>query len=239
LIQEKTGAKLDTSNSDSCNIVGSADEVAAAEIAVRELLDKGYTALQYDDFQEHFVAVHPSAFPDIIGKEGCVIRALKDQLGVSVNIPSGAPKDAKPEKKYKITLAGKNADVERAKEAINNIVMYYHDPITHPGYIHEELEVPTWQLSFLIGSKGSELRHIQNNYKVRVYVPRPASVNDKVVIVGEQYGVERAKTYVDKLLWNAEHSTKGRDRQDQADDGWGGEEVEEDWMKQYMYDRKK
>jgi len=99
--------------------------------------------------------------------------------------------------------------------------------------------VPTWQLSFLIGSKGSELRHIQNNYKVRVYVPRPASVNDKVVIVGEQYGVERAKTYVDKLLWNAEHSTKGRDRQDQADDGWGGEEVEEDWMKQYMYDRKK
>jgi len=99
LIQEKTGAKLDTSNSNSCSIVGSADEVAAAEIAVRELLDKGYTALQYDDFQEHFVAVHPSAFPDIIGKEGVVIRAIKDKLGVSVNIPGGAPKDAKPEKK--------------------------------------------------------------------------------------------------------------------------------------------
>jgi len=236
LIQEKTGAKLDTSSSDTCCITGSADEVAAAEVAVKELLEKGYTALQYEDFHEHFVAVHPSAFPDIIGKEGCVIRKIKDELGVSVTIPSNAPKDAKPEKKYKVILAGKNADVERAKEVINNIVMYYHDPITHPDFVHEEFDVPSWQLASLIGSKGSELRHIQNNYKVRMYIPRATSVNQKVVIVGFQSDVDRAKAYVDKLLWNAEHATKGRDRQDQADDGWG-DEVEEDWMKDYLYKR--
>jgi len=237
LIQEKTGAKLDTSSSDVCTIQGSSDEVAAAESAVKELLEKGYTALQYEDFHEHFVAVHPSAFPDIIGKEGCVIRKIKEELGVAVTIPANAPKDAKPEKKYKVILAGKNADVERAKEVINNIVTYYHDPITHPDAVHEEFDVPSWQLASLIGAKGSELRHIQNNYRVRMYIPRATSVNQKVVIVGTQHDVDRAKAYVDKLLWNAEHASKGRDRQDQADDGWGGDEVMEDWMKDYIYKR--
>merc|ERR1719215_1417801 len=226
MIQEKTGAKLDTSSSDTCVISGSPEDVAQAEIAVKDLIEKGYTALQYEDFQEHFVAVHPSAFPDIIGKQGCVIRKIKDELGVSVNIPSDVPKNAAANKKYKVTLAGKNADVDRAKEVINNIITYYHDPITHPDQIHEELDVAQWQLSFIIGSKGSELRHIQNNYKVKMYIPRETSVNKNVVIVGDQYGVERAKAYVDKLLWNAEHAQKGRDRQDQADDGWG-DEVEE------------
>jgi len=239
LIQEKTGAKLDTSSSDVCTIQGSSDEVAAAEIAVKELLEKGYTSLQYEDFHEHFVAVHPSAFPDIIGKQGCVIQKIKEELNVAVTIPPNAPKDAKPEKKYKVILAGKNADVERAKEVINNIVMYYHDPITHPDQVHEEFEVPTFYnaLASLIGAKGSELRHIQNNYKVRMYIPRATSVNQKVVIVGTQHDVDRAKAYVDKLWWNAEHSTKGRDRQDQADDGWGGDEPMEDWMKDYIYKR--
>jgi len=236
MIQEKTGAKLDTSSSDSCMITGGAQEVAQAEIAVKELIEKGYTALQYDDFQEHFVAVHPSAFPDIIGKQGCVIRKIKDELNVSVNIPGDAPKNAAPNKKFKVTLAGKNADVDRAKEVINNIIMYYHDPITHPDQVHEEMDIQQWHLSFVIGSKGSELRHIQNNYKVRMYIPRETSVNKKVVIVGDQFGVERAKAYIEKLLWNAEQAPKGRGAADQADDGWGDEE-EEDWMKDYLYKR--
>jgi len=238
MIQEKTGAKL-TSESDSCVISGSPEQVAQAEIAVRELIDKGYTALQYEDFQEHFVAVHPSAFPDIIGKQGAVIRKIKDELNVSVNIPNDAPKNAPATKKFKVTLAGKNADVDRAKEVINNIIMYYHDPITHPDMVHEEMEIAQWHLSFVIGSKGSELRHIQNNYKVRMYIPRETSVNKKVVIVGDQVDVDRAKAYIEKLLWNADQApNRGRGAADQADDGWGDEE-EEDWMKDYLYRREK
>merc|ERR1719166_819171 len=114
MIQEKTGAKL-TSESDSCVISGSPEQVAQAEIAVKELIEKGYTALQYDDFQEHFVAVHPSAFPDIIGKEGCVIRKIKEALDVQVSIPRDVPKNPAAGKKYKVTLAGPNKSVEQAK----------------------------------------------------------------------------------------------------------------------------
>merc|ERR1712217_189124 len=143
---------------------------------------------------EHFVAVHPSYFPEIIGKQGCVIRKIKDELGVSVNIPSDAPKNPPANKKYKVILAGKAA---------------------------------------------CELRHIQKNYNVKMNVPRDQSVNKNVVIVGERWNVDRAKAYVEKVLWNAEHAPRGRDKgEGTADDGWGDDEDVEDWMKDYLYKRR-
>lgn len=235
MIQEKTGARIDTSG-EMFTVTGPPQGVGEAEAAIRELIEKGYTSMQYDDFSEHFVAAHPSSFPDIIGKGGVVIRKIKEELGVSVNIPD-APKTAPAGKKYKVTLAGTASAVEKAKEVINDIIMYYHHPITHPDQVHEEFEVPQWALSFIIGKAGSELRHIQNNYKVRMYIPRDTSVNKNVVIVGEQNGVERAKLYVDKVLWNAEHASKGRDRQEDGDT-WGEEGEVEDWMKDYLYKRR-
>merc|ERR1719401_3118048 len=63
LIQEKTGARIDTSG-DVFTITGPPAGVREAEAAVKELVDKGYTALEYDDFQENFVACHPSYFPE-------------------------------------------------------------------------------------------------------------------------------------------------------------------------------
>jgi len=235
LIQEKTGARIDTSG-EIFTITGPPAGVREAEVAVRDLVDKGYTALEFDDFQENFVACHPSYFPEIIGKGGVVIRKIKDELGVAVKIPE-APKNPPAGKKYKVMLAGKNTSVEQAKEVINEIMMYYHHPITHEGMVHEEIEVASWAYSYIIGKAGSELRHIQNNYKVKMNIPRDHSLNQHVVIVGEPHGVERAKVYVEKLVWNAEHAPRGRGAADQAEDTWGDEGAEEPWMKEYLYKR--
>jgi len=238
LLQEKTGARVDTSG-EIFTVTGPPDAVAQAEIAIKELVEKGYCALEYEDFSEHFIAVHPSYFPEIIGKQGAVIRKIKDEVGVSVNIPSDAPKNPPATKKYKVTLAGTSAAVEKAKEVINDIIMYYHHPITHPDQVHEEIEVPGWCISFIIGKGGSELKHIQNNYKVKMNVPREQSLNKNVVIVGERWNVDRAKAYVEKVLWNAEHAPRGRDRgEGGGDDGWGDDEDVEDWMKDYLYKRR-
>jgi len=234
MLQEKTGAKIDTSG-EIFTVTGSPQAVSQAEAAIKELIEKGYSQIEFENFAEQYVAVHPSAFPDIIGKQGIVIRTIKDQLGVQVNIPD-APKNAAAGKKYKVMLAGKNENVDKAKDVINNIVMYYHDELTHPDQVHEEFEVPQHMYSFIIGKGGCELRHVQNNYKVRMYIPRDHSVNQNCVLVGDKLSVERAKAYVDKLMWNAEQP-RGRDRNDDGDT-WGPEEEVEDWMKQYMYKRK-
>jgi rRNA processing protein Krr1/Pno1 len=236
MIQEKTGAKIDASG-EVFTIMGPPHAVSMAELAIRELSEKGYCSLQYEDFKEDFVNVHPSVFPDLIGKQGVIIRKMKEELGVEVSIPE-VPKNAPASKKYKVGLAGANEKVETAKQVINDIVMYSHHEITHPGIVHVEMEVPQWCYSFLIGKAGSELRHIQNNYKVKVNIPRETSACQQVLVIGEKDNVDRAKIYIEKVLWNAENASKGRERNDgSAGDGWGDEEPEEDWMKAYMYKR--
>eukprot|EP00931_Biecheleriopsis_adriatica_P113232 TRINITY_DN881_c0_g1_i10.p1 TRINITY_DN881_c0_g1~~TRINITY_DN881_c0_g1_i10.p1 ORF type:complete len:540 (+),score=203.77 TRINITY_DN881_c0_g1_i10:88-1707(+) len=239
LIQEKTGAKIDTSG-EVFTIIGEPQAVSLAEAAIRELVEKGYCSMAFENFKEEFVQVHPSCFPDLIGKQGATIKALKTELGVEVNMPD-VPKAApgkETAKKYKVTLAGKKENVETCKEVINHICLYGYHEITHPDQSHEVLEeVPQWAYSFLIGKAGSELKHIQNNYKVKVNIPREHSACQSVVVVGLKHDVERAKGYIEKLLWNAENQSKGRDRQDGATDHWGDEEAEEDWMKAYLYKR--
>jgi rRNA processing protein Krr1/Pno1 len=234
MIQEKTGVtRIDTSG-EVFTIMGPADSVGMAEMAINDLITKGYTALAYDDFSENCVNVHPNFFPELIGKQGVVIRKMKEELGVEMTIPKTGPSG----KKWKVSIAGSAKNVEKAKEVINDIVMYYHHEITHPGEAHEELDIPSWAYAWIIGKAGSELRHIQNNYKVRVNIPREGiSENDKVVVVGAPHDVTRAATYINKLMVAGEEQVKGRDRQDKADDMWGDEAPEEDWMKQYMYKR--
>jgi rRNA processing protein Krr1/Pno1 len=234
MIQEKTGVnRIDTSG-EMFTITGPADAVGMAEQAINDLITKGYTHLTFDDFAENFVMVYSNKFPDLIGKQGVVIRAIKEQLGVEVSIPKTGP----PGKPWKVTIAGSNKNAEKAKEVIESIVKYSHHEITHPGEDHAELDIPSWAYSFIIGKAGSELRHIQNNYKVKVNIPRDWDDNDKVIIVGDKLNVERATVYVQKLLSGAEDAAKGRDRQEKTEDPWGAEEPEEDWMKQYMYKRK-
>jgi len=235
LIQEKTGVSSIDTTGQVFTIVGPPQAVAKAEAAIKELVEKGYCALAYDDFAENFVNVHPSCFPDLIGKNGAVVRKIKEELGVEINFPE-TQKNAPAAKKYKVTLAGKSQDVEKARAVINNIMMYSHDELTHPGLVHEELEIEAWAWRYIIGTGGSEMKHIQNNFKVKVNIPREHSLNQQVLVVGENDAVYRAKAYIERLVWNAEHKTTGRDKVDNGDI-WGDEEEEEPWMKQYMYKR--
>merc|ERR1711953_1591893 len=104
-------------------ITGPEAAVAQAEKAVQDLITKSYTNLQYDDFEEASVMVHPNTFPDLIGKKGAVIMAIKKELNCEISIPKTGP----PGKKWKVTIAGATKDTERAKQVIENIIMYYHD----------------------------------------------------------------------------------------------------------------
>jgi rRNA processing protein Krr1/Pno1 len=236
LITEKTGCDRIDTTGDMVTITGPPHAVSQAEHAIRELMDKGYMSMAFDNFTEFSIHVHPTVFPDLIGKQGAIIRKIKESLAVEIEIPP-VPKDASAKsKKYPVKIAGAAEDVEKAKTVVNDIVMYTHHEVTHPGMTHEELEIANWQYSFIIGKAGSELRHIQNNFKVKVSIPRENSANQNVLVVGESQDVTRAKAYIEKVLWNAEHASKGRTDVQAADD-WGDEE-HESWMDAYMYKRR-
>jgi len=236
LIKEKTGVKTIDMSGDMCTIIGPADAVTLAEHAVRQLVEKGFMSLAYEDFQEEGIPVHPSLFPDIIGSKGAIIQEIKKQAKVEVDIPA-VPKNGPAGKKYKVTLAGSKAGVQLGTEIINSIAMYGHHELTHPGQSHQEMEVEEWRYRYLIGSKGSEMRHIQNSFKVKVNIPREFSASQNVVVIGEPRNVERAVKYIEKVLYEEKEGGGGRGAEEKASDPWGEEGPVEDWMQAYMYKR--
>jgi len=216
--------------------------VKKAVEAINELVTKGHTSLAYDDYAETSIQVHPTQFPSIIGERGWIIRKIKEEVGAEIEIPPMPKQTPPPGKKFKVTIAGDAANAEKAKEILNELLTVYHSEITHPGMVHEEMQVADWAYRFIIGTKGSELRHIQSNFRVKVHVPREYSNNSNVVVVGEPEDVQRAKAYIEKVLWNAEHKPRGRGAEGGGEDDdrqqWGEDDAVDGVAAAYLIRRR-
>mmetsp|Transcript_83841 Transcript_83841/g.132031 ORF Transcript_83841/g.132031 Transcript_83841/m.132031 type:complete len:529 (+) Transcript_83841:89-1675(+) len=261
-IQEKTEIKKIDTMGDTVTIIGPAEKVPLAEAAVKELIEKGYMQLAFDNFAQDGVMIHPSSIPDIIGSRGAVINAIKDHTKVEIKMPE-VPKGGKDglgkggsgaesKQKYKVEIVGDKEGVDQAKEIINSILMYGHHEVTHPDEAHEEMEIPQESYGFIIGRGGSELRHIQNSYHVKVNIPRATSVNDKVVIVGLSSDVERAVKHINKLMMDESEKAQEREQKEAAKAAGKGsteraprrsddddEGPMEPWMRAYIRDPKR
>lgn len=143
---------------------------------------------------------------EIIGKGGCYIKALQNHYGVKINTPNSVVAKDKPATanepvtKVKISIAGPREKVAAARNTIKEIVKYFHSEVTHPGVIHLEMPVPNTMYNYIIGSKGSEIKHIQNSYKVSVHIPNANSVCQEVLIVGLPDNVAAAENHIIKLM---------------------------------------
>lgn len=204
---------------------------------------KGYTSvLGGDDFKEGSVVV--PYVRDVLGDRGTSIRTIQDHCGVKIYIPEPAPKDeGKPRR---IFIAGPKDKVGMAKELIKELTKYFHTSVTHPGLVHVEMDVPTHLYNYIIGSRGSEVKHIQGNFKVSVHIPQELSVNKNVVIVGSKEGVEKAQRYIQQKI--IDQAGKDDAAASQVASAWaagarGGiveeEEVQEPWMEQYTHPSKR
>merc|ERR1712228_556691 len=150
-------------------------------------------------------------------------------------------------KPVKISIIGEEANVNKAEEVIMDIAKYNHHEITHPGQVHEEMDdVEEWHYRFIIGPQGSQMRHIQNSMEVRVYIPRKASLCQKVLIVGEPENVAKATKYIRKQIEQGEGAYKSREekekegadeRKSQRKDRDDEEGEHEPWMDRYMKKR--
>jgi hypothetical protein len=111
-----------------------------------------------------------------------------------------APGEPKPTTKVKIGLAGTKEKVALCRGLIKEITKFYHTEVTHPGIVHEELAIDKEYYNFIIGSKGSEIKNIQNSHKVQVHIPDATSVVQNVLVVGEPTAVANAKKHIEKLI---------------------------------------
>jgi len=219
-IEEATGCKLDVNApardapvpanlpnktlKASVKLSGTTEAIQKARTAIQELERKGYASiLQSDNFGEFSISVHPRCLSEIVGPGGKVIQALQTNCDVKISIP---PTDWKPNtppgmvQMCKVGIAGSKENSRTAKGVLQSLVEFHHHELTHPGMIHETVYVPNEFFHCVIGSKGSEMKHIRGNYKVDVYMPNHDSKTQDVLVVGKKSNVDRAITHITNLM---------------------------------------
>lgn len=218
-------------------VIGSSEGVSAAIKIIKDLNSKGYSkALEGENFNESAISVKHSYLSELIGKNGSCIRAMQDKTGVKISIPPSS--DAKT--KVRIGLAGTPEGIIEVKAIMGDIMTYYHSEVTHPGVIHQALSVPERMFNMIIGSRGAEIKHIQNNFKVNVHIPNAESTIKDVLVVGQPNGVAGAVKYIEKIVSNLnEEEAKAMS----VAETWNEQATEEDatddepWMSQYSYNK--
>jgi hypothetical protein len=93
--------------------------------------------------------------------------------------------------------------VAEAKKLLTELMTYGHTEVSHPGLVHEEMDVSPSLYNLIIGARGGEIRHIQNSYKVQVNIPNADSLNAHVVVVGEPPAVRAAKAHIERIIQRA------------------------------------
>jgi len=244
-IEFETQTRLDI-NGDSISISGPKDGVEAAMKAIDDIISKGYSPLFYaEDFAEQQLKVSQRLLPDIIGTAWKNMKIIREKFNVEIGIPESGNKGAKgegkgkgkPEKKATITIAGKAADVEQAKEIIKDLSTKFFHPLTHPGQAVKEVEVDHEYLNVLIGSRGSEIKHMQNSFEVKVYIPNEVNQNENVVIVGEEYRLEQCEKHINNLITRIQSRPQRGEEQYDRDDNRERYGEEEDWEQSYVIRR--
>jgi len=214
-LQDATGTEIITPKDRDAAVAiivikGPAEGVQKAKRAIEELATKGYCSLlEGEDFQEGFVSVNPMYIPDIIGKQGATRKAIADHTGVRITVPPKESRDQADD--TRIELSGQIAQVAEAKRLIKELTRVYHTPVTHPGFTHAEMDIAPNLFNIIIGAKGSEIKKIQESFKVSVYIPTAESVTKNVLIVGLEGSVAVAERYIQKIIDQAANQA-GRDR---------------------------
>ena len=254
-IQEKTGVVIEfpprSADKDKeatepvpVTIRGPSEGVKKAAKNIKDLTTKGYCALlEGDNFSEGFIQIPPVYLSDVIGPKGASIKAIQEQCGVHLHVPPTL--DRKDTTPVKINIAGPKDKVVQAKAIIKELTKYRHHPITHPTYVHIEMtDIAETYHRHIIGVKGGEIKHIQHNFKVNVYIPNADSHYKHVLIVGDKGAVDKAEAYIHKIVENAIQKQKERESRDSgaADDvehervaglAMDQEDGHEDWMSEY------
>lgn len=133
---------------------------------------------------------------------------MQNHTGVKISTPAAPSKSAvaaaiaagETPSKVKIGLAGLREQVTECRFLIKELIKYYHTAVTHPGVVHEEVDIPASYYNYVIGSKGAEIKHIQGNYSVSVHIPNSDSQCENILVVGQPEKVAQASAHIRKLV---------------------------------------
>lgn len=91
MLQEKLGVKVnfpEKGSEDGVSIVGDAKAVQECAVAIKMLMEQGYSSVTHENFVQVNINVSRDMLKNLIGVGGSVIRGLQKSTGVQINIPS-------------------------------------------------------------------------------------------------------------------------------------------------------
>jgi len=121
------------------------------------------------------IDVKPEYHPKLIGRGGQVIKQLRSDYDVNIQLPTkGNDNDEST-----IIITGYEKNANQAKDAIMKIINDFE------SLIKDEVSIDPRVHRMIVGKRGAGIRRIMSDYKVDIKMPREgAPDSDKVVIMG-------------------------------------------------------
>ncbi|GAU98614.1 hypothetical protein RvY_09738 [Ramazzottius varieornatus] len=173
---------------------------------------------------------------EIVGKQGCKIKALRTKTNTYVKTPVRGEEPV-------FVITGRSEDVEIAKAEIMQAAEHFTQiraqrrlqPPPHvPGQITIQLPVPLRLVGLIVGPKGQTIKKVQQD--TGTYIITPGRDKDPIFeITGCQEGVERARELIEDHVLARTGSTveelisqqndPNRQRSSSLDDGIRGMDI--------------
>lgn len=156
-------------------VKGSKDDVLNAIERIKEHVD----TIERSTTEK--IEVPGNAIPSILGPRGANIQQLTADHRVNVKIPErGNRKEG--ETTVTVTVSGLPENVSAALAAIRELL-----PVS------EEIPLPAAMHRFVIGKKGTGIRELQDEFNVRLDIPRGEDVKDSIVARGKKENIDRVR----------------------------------------------
>lgn len=174
-------------------VEGPVEDVEKVRAAIANTVDELLKKLTFVD-----ITVDPKYHKHIIGKGGSNVNRIKEETGVSINIPD--------EKSSTIRIEGSPAGVEQAKAELMEMVAKMENEREKDIIIEHRFH------KNIIGAKGEKIREIREMFnQVQIVFPDSSEKSDVVKIRGPKQDVDAAYKHLQKLykeLLESSHSAK-------------------------------
>lgn len=134
------------------------------------------------------IKVDPKYHKHIIGKQGANVTRLKDELGVTIRLPSENMGDTV------IRIEGSPDGVRKAKEELEEMVDKMENEKSKDVLIEQRFH------KTIIGAQGAKIKEIRDRFnQVQITFPDPSRSSDVVTLRGPRNDVDRCHRYLTQL----------------------------------------
>mmetsp|Transcript_43102 Transcript_43102/g.31481 ORF Transcript_43102/g.31481 Transcript_43102/m.31481 type:complete len:353 (-) Transcript_43102:64-1122(-) len=174
------------------------EQVQSAVAAIKQFFITGIAPWSEHQLITESVEVPKRCVREINGDQGKVKIQIGRNTRTQIVLPIVQENDLNGTTSIKISGA-KHEDVAKAKEIIEEIVLFHCHPVTHPELTYMQMDVPQKYHGRILGSRGSHTQRLELEFKVRIYLP--SEVQPNLVVVGEsEDSVARALDAIEDIM---------------------------------------